>query len=95
MTGVIIVSEEIQKLEQQAKQLQAKIKAKKDAELSAKRQALGAGIMAAVKAGLLSWESLRPVLQQTIKAKKERELLGLDKIDKKPELSSGDNSDGV
>lgn len=92
MTGVIIVSEEIQKLEQQAKQLQAKIKAKKEAELSAKRQALGAGIMAAVKAGLLSWESLRPALEQTIKAKKERELLGLDKIEKKSELTNSENA---
>ncbi|WP_020560820.1 hypothetical protein [Thiofilum flexile] len=82
------MSEEIRKLEQQAQQLQAKIKAKKEAELLAKRQALGAGIMAAVKADLLSWESLRPALQKTIKSKKERELLGLDRVDKKSESPS-------
>lgn len=70
------MSDEIKDMEKKLKDIQAAIK---EAKIR-KDAVLGAGIMKAVKDGLLSWDDLRPALQKVIKKKKDRELLKLGEL---------------
>lgn len=58
--------------------LNAEIKAQEKAEKEAKIVALGTEVQRAIKAKKMHWADVKIVLNQTVKSKKNRELLGLN-----------------
>lgn len=81
------MSTDIENIDNKISDLRKKRKEKIKKAEALKIQALGAGIMKAVKNKELSWDVLRPALQKSVTKKTDRELLELGELVKelKPE----------
>ena len=75
--------------------LKAEVRADEKAKKKAQLFALGEEVQRAIKAKKLSWSDIKVVLEQTVKKKKNRELLGLGESanldnEKKPDSSTSE-----